>query len=383
MLAPNGLAARVVLSLLATAGFFYVNIMPAIVQGLVDALGFTQRQAGLVGSANLYGAAVGALLAVLLVRRVPWRSGARAMLALLIALDALSVLCTSAAPLTGVRFAHGVAAGLLVGLSYAVMARTHEPDRSFGVLLFVQFGLGGLGVLVLPALVPQYGTAVLFGVLIAFSLCALALLPLLAPYPAPPAPVPGAREASPRAGWPLLLTLAAIFLFQAGNMALFPYIIGVGEAAGLQRSFIMPAMAASSWIGLGGSALVVWLATRHGRLRPLVGAIALTALGNGALLWSHIPAVYLLANLGVGLTWAFVMPYLLGMCAAFDPAGRLAALGGLASKLGLATGPLAAALMVGEQDYARVIILSVLALVACVAAVAAPAAKLDQAARRG
>ena len=35
-------------------------------------------------------------------------------------------------------------------------------------------------------------------------------------------------------------------------------------------------LAASSWVGLGGSALVVWLATRYGRLWPLALAILLT-----------------------------------------------------------------------------------------------------------
>jgi len=37
------------------------------------------------------------------------------------------------------------------------------------------------------------------------------------------------------------------------------------------------------------------------------------------------------------------MPYMLGMCVEFDPDGRAAALGGFASKAGLASGPLAGA----------------------------------------
>ena len=382
-LAPDGLAARVALSVLATAGFFYVNIMPAIVQGLVDALGFSQREAGLVGSANLYGASAGALLAVMLVKRVAWRPTARNLLLALMLIDALSATLASAQALAGVRFLHGIVAGTLVGVSYAVMARTSVPDRSFGVLLFVQFGLGGLGVLLLPGLVPQYGTSILFGVLIALSAIAMLLLPLLAPYPPPARDAPRSAEPRMRALLPLLLTMGAIFLFQAGNMALFPYVIGLGESAGLERGFITPALAASSWIGLAGSALVVWLGTRLGRQWPLLAAIALTAIGNGALLWSRIPEIYLLANLGVGLTWAFVMPYLLGMCAAFDPGGRLAALGGLASKLGLATGPLVAALLIGDQDYPRVIVGAALVLIVCALLSVAPARQLDQAARSG
>src|SRR3546814_7899330 len=61
------------LALVATAGFFYVNIMAAIVDGLITGLGFSNAQAGTVGAANIYGASVGSLLAVLLVRRLRWR----------------------------------------------------------------------------------------------------------------------------------------------------------------------------------------------------------------------------------------------------------------------------------------------------------------------
>ena len=70
---PDGLLACVLLAFLATAGLFYVNIMAALVAGLIDGLGFTNREEGFVGSANVYGAACGDLIAVVLVRRVPWR----------------------------------------------------------------------------------------------------------------------------------------------------------------------------------------------------------------------------------------------------------------------------------------------------------------------
>ena len=67
--APNGMVARLLLAFLATAGLFYVNIMPAIIDGLVEGLGFTNKEAGLVGSSNMYGAAVGALLIVFLLEK--------------------------------------------------------------------------------------------------------------------------------------------------------------------------------------------------------------------------------------------------------------------------------------------------------------------------
>ena len=74
--APDGEVARVLLAFLATAGIFYVNIMPALVDGLVQGAGFSNRQAGLVGSSNVYGAAIGALIAVFIVKRIRWRTWA-------------------------------------------------------------------------------------------------------------------------------------------------------------------------------------------------------------------------------------------------------------------------------------------------------------------
>ena len=57
---PNGMSARLLLAFQATAGIFYVTIMPALVDGLKVGLGFSNKQAGLVGSCNVYGAAGGA-----------------------------------------------------------------------------------------------------------------------------------------------------------------------------------------------------------------------------------------------------------------------------------------------------------------------------------
>ena len=93
--APEGLLACVLLAFLATAGLFYVNIMAALVAGLIDGLGFTNRQAGFVGSANVYGAACGAMIAVFLVRRFPWRRIEVVALSVLLMLDLISTQVTT------------------------------------------------------------------------------------------------------------------------------------------------------------------------------------------------------------------------------------------------------------------------------------------------
>lgn len=375
--APNGEIARVLLAFLASAGLFYVNIMPALVDGLIQGAGYSNRQAGLIGSSNVYGAALGALAVVFFVRRIPWRPVACVLLGLLIAMDLVSMVVRSFELVAAARFAHGVVGGMLVGVGFSIIARTREPDRTFGYLLLVQFGLGGLGLMLLPPLVPHFGTPVLFWSLIVFSGATLAMIPFLEDYP----PVETQARVLAAGGGvrvgPLVLSLLATFLFQAGNMAVFAYVIGLGEAAGLSTSFISPSLAAASWVGIGGAAVVILLSTRYGRTLPLVAAVVLTAAFTWALHFSSVPTVYLLANCIVGATWSMGIPYLLGMCAAFDGTGQMAAIGGFASKMGLATGPMLAALVIGEGDYALVVNLGAAIIAATMVLAWVPARLLD------
>ncbi|HQV48905.1 MAG TPA: hypothetical protein PLJ77_10030, partial [Dokdonella sp.] len=90
-------------ALLATAGFFYINIMSAIVDGLITALGFANAEAGLVGSANIYGASVGSLCAVFIVRHVRWRPALLALFLLMISIDLASTLIHAPGLLAAVR----------------------------------------------------------------------------------------------------------------------------------------------------------------------------------------------------------------------------------------------------------------------------------------
>jgi MFS transporter, DHA1 family, inner membrane transport protein len=374
--APDGLVAAVLLSFLATAGFFYVNIMAALVAGLVDGLGFSAGDAGRVGSLNIYGAAAGALVAVALVARIAWRPFAACALLALIAIDAASIFVTTPHPLMAMRFLHGMVGGMLVGVSYGVFARTRSPDRVFGMLLVVQYGLGGLGIMMLPKLVPVYGHGVLFGALMAFSAVTLLMLPFLDDYPRGRIERPAAAGGIQKGL--LAAAVGSVFLFQAGNMGLAAYMLGLAKHAGIDAGYASTALGVATWIGIAGSGLVVAFGTRFGRTWPLLASAAITVLGTLAFHWSGSKLVYLVANCVTAITWSFAIAYLLGLCAAFDPSGRTAALGGFLSKMGLASGPFVAAWLLDFADYAMLINVSAVALVASVPAMLVPARALDR-----
>jgi predicted MFS family arabinose efflux permease len=289
-----------------------------------------------------------------------------------------------------IRAFHGLTGGLLVGIGFAIISRTQQADKTFGYLLLIQWSLGGFGIMYLPGLVPEYGTGALFLSLVSFTLVTLIMLPFLPNYLVGNHHVDNEGTQSEKAELaekseirtkPLLLNLFAIFLFQAANMGLFAYMISLGKAEGLSIPFMSNALGVASWVALLGALLVILVGTKYGRTIPLVIAILLTAFCSWLLHFSEIADVYLITNIIIGITWAFVLPYLFGICAELDKAGQMAAMGGFASKMGLASGPMVAALLFGsntsEPNYAIIINIAVFALVMCAAGAIQPARLLD------
>ena len=159
-------------------------------------------------------------------------------------------------------------------------------------------------------------------------------------------------------------------------MAAFTYIIEVGLDHAFDFESTSRAVAMGLWVGGPAALLVNWWSIRSGRLIPIVLASSLQIVAVGILL---IPSQYwfLAANIGFGIFFSIAHPYVLGVASELDNTGKMAALAAFAGALGLATGPLIAAVLVGEGYYDRVIEFSVLALITSLFLVSIPARVLD------
>ncbi len=375
--ASDSVLARIFLSFLTTAGIFYINIMPAVINGLKEGLLFSNQDAGFVSSANLYGAAAGALFAVFIIKKIDWKQWSYKLLVALIIIDLCCVYIETPTIMILIRAVHGLIGGLLVGIGFSIISRTTEPDKTFGYLLLIQFGLGGLGIMLIPGLVPVYGIGILFLSLVSFTVVTLVMLPFLGDYPIVNTVEEGTETPAIKKG-PLALNLFAIFLFQAANMGLFAYMIGLGEVEGLSLEFMSRSLGLASWVALIGTIVVIYLGTKYGRTKPLLIGILTTAACSWALHYSESGQVFMIANFIIGITWAYVLPYVFGICSELDKAGQMAALGGFASKMGLASGPMIAALLLGEDNYSLIINIATIALILCAAVVIIPAQLLDK-----
>jgi hypothetical protein len=373
------MAARVLLAFLLTAGMYYVNLMPALVDGLKEGLGFSNKQAGLVGSFNVYGLACGGLFIAFIVRRIPWRSTARFLLVGLVCMDLLSMLFHSPSALMGIRFVDGFIGGVLGGTAISIMGRTEAPDRTFGVLLLLQTVAGGVGIMSLPLLVPKFGADVLFGAMILFSLTTLFMMPFLPDYAAPTTgeSVHGAPIENMNLKL-FLLALFSVFFLQIAYMGLFSFIIGLGTHHGLGLAFTSETLGISSWCAALGPLLVIVLSTRYGVFKPILVGMLVGLISIYALSYSEVKWIWMAATAGICVTWLFGISHQLGMCSRFDQTGQGAVWAGFASATGQASGPLLASFIVGAGNYTALIALAVVSLGCALFFGAAPAWALDR-----
>tara|TARA_B100000795_G_scaffold158254_1_gene118933 strand:+ start:8196 stop:9413 length:1218 start_codon:yes stop_codon:yes gene_type:complete len=364
----EGIIVAIFLAFLATAGLFYVNLGGAFLSAFVDGLGISRESAGYITSANKYGAAFGALLATFTVRYIPWRQSAYLTLITLISVDILSFSLDDPDTLIIVRFIHGTIGGFLVGLGFSIIAKTASPDRVFGMLVAIQYTFGSVGIFTVPKLVGTFGPGAAFGALITFSTITLIMVPFIPDY----AERDDKRDSSKQSVGPRTILLApaalgllALFFFQSSNMGIADYAIELGKDNGYSIAYLSNILTVANIIAVSGALLVYMIGTKFGRALPIILGSTVAALFTFLFHWSELPEAYFLANAVTGITWAFTVPYLLGLCATFDDRGQVVIFAGFVSKMGLASGPLVAALVVGQGEFGIIINLATIGLLAC------------------
>jgi len=228
-----------------------------------------------------------------------------------------------------------------------------------------------------PLLVISFGTTALFTTLILFSAVTLILIQFLPDYPLIAPDLTGPQQ-KPVMLMPFILTLISIGLFQAANMGLFAFMIGLGKSAGQDIQFISESLGLAGWVSMLGGIAVVVFSTRHGIFKPILWGMVLTLIGSWALLFSQHKWIWIVSNFATGITWNFVISHLLGMCARFDRTGKSAAWAGFTSKIGLASGPMIGSLVIVGESYSGLIWMSIGAFVVATVVASIPSWKLDK-----
>lgn len=346
------LAIMLAASFASTIGGLPFNTLPILLGSMVDSLGFSVEQIGLLGSVCFAGYLLGTLVAVVLIDRLNWR-----LLTFGCALGAAAAYwmsswlpATAQLPLWAVI---GFFAALMTCLGMRIMGVMANKERALGMRLGIELGVVAAVLFALPTLViARYhytGAALMLAVIILLlSLSALALPERKDFIDGAEQPQGGSllsRFSFPPAAY---AALGFFFLFGAGQIGLWAFLERLGHGLALQPAQLGIVFAVLKLLG-GAAALVLALVgDRLGVRVPHV--IVLAVLGIGLLLLGNAEG-FLMYALGawiweVGFTWGCV--YQTAAIARLDSSGRSIMLIPGAFALSSMAGPALAGQLVGQ-----------------------------------
>lgn len=329
-----------------------LGLQPIVLGEMLGAGRVTLEGVGLVAMAEIVALGLGVLLGDWL----GWLGRLRALTAVaalgIVALDAWTPWVQGDGGIALVRAAAGLAEGLLLWVTTAVIVRSGHPARVAGVFFVAQTAAQAvLGLALARWLIPAYGWQAGFGALATAG--AIPLL-LVGSLPRRLAPLAQTGPSSFRWSASAMQPLFAAFLLMASLGAFWAYAEPLGLRAGLDaqgaQTVIAVALLAQIVGGTIGTALVRRLrAARALSTSALVlGAIGLAIFATPAASVWFSPLCMVFAFI-----WLFMTPFHTAFAFAADESGRVASLMPVAQLLGSAAGPLVASLVVEGEDASR------------------------------
>lgn len=364
---PNTWRAILAMTALGIIGANMVLILPVVIGGLVDSLGLTSSQAGLVATAEFIGMAVANLAVAAVVHRWNRRTLGFSMLALMIAGNLSSVVVDGFAVLFVTRVICGLSEGALIALMTAGVVSTRSPDRIFGTFLIANLSFAAISFTIIPKILASWGISGAFVWLAGLAILGMTVVHWFPAF----ARDEGDQSADADSGSskvalvPAALGLAAMFSFFLCIGAVWPYMERIGVYLGHSVETVGEHLAVASLAGIVGAAMVAWLDIKLGRTIPLI--VSIFALAACLILLLHGDNVFFVVVLIFMWAWIVTLTYLTGAMAILDPLGRVASIGVAMQSAGLMFGPALSALFLGENQYLNVAWLGIIFSLLCLA----------------
>jgi len=342
------------------------NVMPALLGMFADGLGLNATQLGIVGAAFPAGLGLMALSSFAWVRRVDWRICTASGLLLLAMAVGLQARCTGFYPLVALMGVAGLGAGLAASPSIAALGDSRDPQRSFGVMIFLSVLLPAGVLASIPAVIRMLGHGGVFlGIGALFGLCALfAVFIPRTGQPATPAG-PGDAPAGRMIG-PLAASLSCMVLFAAGYIAAWNFLERIGDASAIAHEQNLDALALGGLVGGLGGFVAQFLARSMTLRTSFLLAIGFTILTLGLL--ELIPltvTTYLLVATSFQLWVNVNFSNILTFIASEDREGSAVALIPGLQCLGAAAGSIVAGAAFDHAGRTGVVVVGVSAFLLC------------------
>ena len=336
-----------------TVGYAFLLIMPALVEGFVSLLGFSEVEAGWVASGQMFGMMIGALLAVPIVTRMNLRKGILIGIIVMLGLEIVSIYTKTPTMLAAVRLLNGIGGGFAVGMIASSVSATRDPDRVFALLLVCQYTLAAIGFFSLPSILAALGMK---GAYLMLALLALSVLLMIKSYPdSIQSGEQDEQAAHSLINLPTVLVLFSLLIFYVANNAIWAYLGLIGVSANIPIEKIGLGLGLSMLFGVVAGGSTFWLGLKLGRTIPLVFGLLSMIFGVWLLFGEVSQLAYFASAAIFNFSLIVAVTYYLGFCAILDSIGRVVVLANFIIAAGLALGPAVAASMVDGESYDRVL----------------------------
>ncbi|MEM5550175.1 MFS transporter [Pseudoalteromonas neustonica] len=345
----NTLKSIVAIIFIAVIGPCMFIVQPAFVQGLVEYMSYTEEQAGLIASAEMFGVAATAIGINFILNRFNWRVLVSIFLIFAGVGNFLSLLMEDANSLMIMRFITGLGSGGIMVFSFTMMGITLRADRNLGYMLVAILGYGALGLLIMPSAFNLVGVA---GVLFFLGLFCLSGLFFVANLPCSHqahGEVTDKSKTYTRST--KLITLSSILLYNIAIGLVWVYMFVLGVESGIAEQTVANGLTASQFFGVLGASMAIFFEGRYGRVLPLSIGIFGGALGIWLLLDIPSAIAFIVGVCVFNGLWNLTIPYLMALLSDFDNKGRMVTFGVTLQFIGYAVGPALASLLLDVGGF--------------------------------
>jgi len=334
---------------MALAGYGVMVGLPVISTSWVNNLGFSEIQVGYVTSADLFGLAVGAVIAYFTVAKYDRRLLAIVSAGVAIAANILCIYFQSYDITLALRLVAGTGAGLYTGIAVATIGGHSRPAFAFGMELFA-FAFSQAGELKFLPYLSIEGMYIAFAATFVVGLLFIGWLPR---RPADSAldvevdvPEPGGehhvehRHVPNYVPW-LVLTAVTFTYINIGGYWAYIELATVESAA--SPDWVASMLVYTSFFSIIGCLFAVLLSNRYGLSKPLLVTLVFQASIVVMLVFGITDYSVAFSMFAFNFCWIFVDIYQAAMVANVDRSGRYVSLLPAAQGLGNGIGPAMAA----------------------------------------
>lgn len=344
---------------IAAASIIVIGVQPIFIGLLTERLTLTLLQQSWTMSAEMCGSIVGTLLYVPMLRYLGPRTIALSTALVLLFANVATATVRELDMLLVLRCISGICSGILYSYAIYCLGRMQGPDRSFGILLFVQTALFSSSAVVLPIVAEWKGFAGAIYYLVAwFVLLCLVCFCL---------PTKRSEEDKIVSSEPMfsgltligVCSLLGMLFLQLSIYSLWGFVEGIASEAGIAPVDIGWAISIGLLGGLPGAALPS-IAGRHLGRMPMILLGSLAVLGAIYMFATriHVASDLAIAVFLMNFGWNLALSYYMSSVVTHDPTGRLTKIVGVVQVASAAAAPTLLSLFIEGNDRFSIFVLS-------------------------